>query len=316
MNRDDRPEDYVSEEEAAELWKRAAQLQAEAARRAEITARREANDELAPAAGREPSEGYAVTHVRAAAVEAGIGEEFVDAALADLRVERAVGPKGRRSLARRFLGNPDDAVVASRVINAPIPDVLEAMEAVLPEDPFNLTLKDRRGDPTQGNLLVFDIPGASMTGVGQPGFTGQASHADLREIYASLRPVGEGACELTMRSPVAWAFGMNAGIGALITGAGAGIGLGGGSALAAVLGGMTAMAGMATLSAVVAAIAVVGGVVAGGSGAHWFFRKLYAFAIDKGDRALEAALGAVAMRAEGGWGFAPKALPGQREDDE
>ena len=67
-----------------------------------------------------------------------------------------------------------------------------------------------------GDLLVFDIPGASMTGVSQPGFPGQASHADLREIYASLRPVGDAACELTMRSPVAWAFGMNAGIGALV----------------------------------------------------------------------------------------------------
>jgi hypothetical protein len=316
MNRNDRPDEHVSEEEAAELWKRAAQLQAEAARRAEIAARREATDELTSVAGMGSSEGYAVTHVRAAAVEAGIGEEFVDAALADLRVERALGSEGRGGLARRFLGNPDDAVTASRVINAPVPDVLEAMEAVLPSEPFNLTLKDRRGDPAAGDLLVFDIPGASMTGVSQPGFPGQASHADLREIYASLRPMGEAACELTMRSPVAWAYGMNAGIGALITGAGAGIGLGGGSALAAVLGGMTAMAGMATLSAIVATVAVVGGVVAGGSGAHWFFRKLYAFAIDKGDRALEAALGAVAMRAEGGWGFAPKALPGEGGDSE
>jgi len=128
--------------------------------------------------------------------------------------------------------------------------------------------------------------------------------------------VGDAACELTMRSPVAWAFGMNAGIGALITGAGAGIGLGGGSALAAILGGMTAMAGMATLSAIVATIAVVGGVVVGGSGAHWFFRRLYRFAMEKGDRALGSALGAVAMRAEGGWGFAPKALPGQGGDRE
>jgi len=310
VNRDDHLEEHVSEEEAAELWKRAAQLQAEAARRAELTARRKAADELTPVAGPDPSEGYAVTHVRAAAVEAGIGEEFVDAALADLRVERAVGSEGRRGLARRFLGDPDDAVVASRVINAPIPDVLEAMEAVLPAEPFGLTLKDRRGDPAKGDLLVFDIPGASMTGVSQPGFPGQASHADLREIYASLRPVGNDACELTMRSPVAWAQGINAGFGVLITGAGAGVGLGGGSALAAVLGGMTAMAGMATLSAILATIAVVGGVVTGGAGAHWFFRKLYGVALGKGDRALESALGAVAMRAEGGWGFAPKALPG------
>jgi hypothetical protein len=309
VNRNDGPEGHVSEEEAAELWKRAAQLQAEAARRAELAARREAADELAPAERTHQSEGYAVTHVRAAAVEAGIAEEFLDAALADLRVERALGAQGGGGLARRFLGNPDEAVIASRVINAPLPDVLEAMEAVLPAEPFNLTLKDRRGDPAAGDLLVFDIPGASMTGLSQPGFPGQASHADLREIYASLRPVGDGACELTMRSPVAWAFGINAGIGGLITGAGAGIGLGAGSALAAALGGMTAMAGMATLSVVVATLAVVGGVVACGGGAHWFFRRLYAFAMDKGDRALEAALGAVAMRAEGGWGFAPKALP-------
>ena len=32
--------------------------------------------------------GFALTHVRAAAVEAGISEEFVEAALADVRTER------------------------------------------------------------------------------------------------------------------------------------------------------------------------------------------------------------------------------------
>ena len=308
--------DYVSEEEAAELWKRAAQLQAEAARRAEIAARQDAAEELDSVAATNPSEGYAVTHVRAAAVEAGIGEEFVDAALADLRVERVLGSEHSGGLARRFLGSPREALVASRVINAPIPDVLEAMEAVLPAEPFNLTLKDRRGDPSAGNLLVFDIPSASVTGVSQPGFAGQASHADLREIYASLRPIGDTACELTVRGPVAWANSVNAGIGALVTGGGAAIGLGGGSALAAVLGGATAMAGMATLSTVLAALAVVGGVVMGAFGAHWFFRKLYRFAVNKGDRALEGLLGAVAMRAERGWGFAPKALPADGGDAE
>ena len=88
--------EFLNEEEAAQLWQRAAQLQAEAARRAEKAesdrAETEASGETADVA---PPEGYALTHVRSAALEVGIANEFVDAALADLRAGRALS-QGKR----------------------------------------------------------------------------------------------------------------------------------------------------------------------------------------------------------------------------
>ncbi len=74
----ERDPDYVSEEEAAKLWRRAAQLQAEAAQRAEAAAH---ETERASLSTPTTSDGYHLAHVRSAATEAGIGGEFVEAAL-------------------------------------------------------------------------------------------------------------------------------------------------------------------------------------------------------------------------------------------
>ncbi len=299
---------FLSQDEATRLWKRAAQIQAEAARQAEMDSARDAALELGSDEDADTSDGYALTHVRAAAVEAGIGEEFVDAALSDLRAEQALRAGGRTKLARRFIGNPDEAITVSRVIDAPIAKVLQAMESVMPGEPFGLVLRDRRGDPTSGGLLTFDIPGSSFTGVQQPGFLGHASLADLREMYASLRPVGDSACELTLRGPIKWAFGINSGIATVVTGTGAGIGFGIGSMLAAVLGGAAATMGLGAAAAVIAGAMVVSGIGAGAGVAHLAFRKIFQHGLGRGETALESLLSAVAVEAEGGWGFGDKAL--------
>ena len=83
---------FLSEEEAARLWQRAAQLQAEAARKAEELAQAaDGAHESAPEnKDVDAPGGYALTHVRSAALEVGIGSEFMDAALADLRAEGAL----------------------------------------------------------------------------------------------------------------------------------------------------------------------------------------------------------------------------------
>jgi len=303
-------EDFLSEEEATRLWKRAAEIQAEASRQAELAAANEAARELGSGDTPGGPDGYALTHVRAAAVEAGIGDEFVAAALSDLRAEQAAGGGSRGArLARRLIGNPDAAITVSRVINAPTAKVLQAMESVMPGEPFGLVLRDRRGNPAAGGLLLFDIPGSSMTGVQQPGFLGQASIADLREIYASLRPMGETACELTLRGPIAWAFGFTSGIATVVTGAGGGIGFAVGSTLAAVLGGAAATMGMGAAAAVIAGVMVVSGIGGGAGLGHFAFRKIYQYGLGRGETALENVLSAVAVEAEGGWGFSGKSLP-------
>ncbi len=294
----DRPPERLDEEEAARLWQRAAQLQAEAARRADRDGAREGEgDETALA----PHEGYELEHVRAAAEEAGIGGEYLDAALADLRVERSLGARrGGGGLARRFLGNPPDVITVTRVIEATPREVLRAMEEVVPHDPFNLVLRDQQGDPLDGGLLVFDIDGAGFTVT--TGFTGQASQADLREVFVTLRaaPGRDGAAtEVSLRGPVAWAHSLNAGIGGFLVGI-AGVA---GFAVSvpiglwvnvALLGGAFIPAGMA-----VTALGF-GASVALGTEA---LRALYRQGLDKGRRGLSALLGAVALKAQGGWGL-------------
>ena len=112
--------DFLDEEEAARLWQRAAQLQAEAAQRAEKAENETAETGAAESetADGAPPEGYALTHVRSAALEVGIANEFVDAALADLHAERTLPKKKRRRLARWFLGNPPETHTVRRVIEA------------------------------------------------------------------------------------------------------------------------------------------------------------------------------------------------------
>jgi hypothetical protein len=301
--------EYLSEEEATRLWKRAAQLQADDAREAEARAAQGAagglDDTVSARAG------YALTHVRSAAIEAGIGADFIDAALADLRAEQALpvrarGPGGR--LARMILGRPEDAVTVRRVVRADSQDVMAALEVVLPAAPYNLTLRDQRGDPRAAGVLIFDILGASFTGQASGGFVGEASWADFRQVLVSLRDLRSDppGVEVTVRAPVAWAFGVNAGFCGLFAVLGGGLGLGLGSAGAA---GVAALAAALGLSGgavgVLAALMVTGGAVGGGLASTKLYRVLYRYAVAKGRTALEGLLAAVAAKAQGGWGILP-----------
>ena len=293
----------LSEAEALRLWQRAAQLQADAARRAEETRAAGVEDgEPGTAVSRRDADGYALGHVRAAALEAGISEEYVEAALAELRADRvASGSAGTpgRPVSRWLLGGPEAAVVVRREIRATPEAVLSAMEEILPHEPYQLTLRDRVGDPARGGILVFDIQGASLSGVSQPGFVGDASYGDLRQVLASLtaHPGEPARTTLTVTAPVAWAWRLNAGISALFGAVGGGLGLLGGI-------GLTALAGFLGPLAAGAVVAVTGG--AGAWGGLTGFRTLYRHGFGRGRRALEGLLAAVGARAEGGWGLVPK----------
>ena len=247
--------DVLSEEEAGRVWSRAARLQAEAG--GGVDAPQVASGDEAI-----PTQGYAVTHVRSAAHEAGIAAEFVEAALADLRVERTL-PKAEKSqrLARRFLNNPPDTITVRRVVEATPEEVFSAMQAVFPSEPFRLTLTDQQGDPLHGGLLVFDLPGVKNPF--ERGFAFETAEGGLRQAFVSLRPV-EGAslsCELTVRSPATahrTGFGLGMIAATLFGGAGAGLGVKG-------------------------------------------YRALYSFALRRAGTALQGLVGAVAVRAKGVW---------------
>ena len=303
---------FLSEEEAARFWQRAAQLQDEATQKAEALARERGSEEADVAA----PEGYALTHVRSAALEAGISEEFMDAALADLRAERALPrKKGGWGLARRILKHPSDTITVRRVIEASPEEVFSAMQDVFPREPFRLTVSDQKGDLLDGGVLVFDIQGFGGTGMPE-GLAGDAGWSALRQVLVSLRPI-EGArpsCEVTLRGPVGWSSGMDlfqSGLVSVFAGV-PGFGLGSfGLALSYNL-----AAGSPVWAAVAAVLAVGGGLVGGGLGVK-SYRALYSWGIGRGRRGLEGLLGAIAGRAQGGWrstplgdGEPPPALPG------
>jgi hypothetical protein len=294
----DKNQDFLSDTDAALLWKRAAELQAEAARAAESAPESAEDDAVEDAL--EP-EGYALEHVRQAAVEAGISSEFIEEALVELGTERVLPPPPpglADKLAKRWLGNPDDNLEASRIINASVETVLTSMEKILPAPPFKLLLKDQRGDPRSGGVLVFDIQGASF--VAPEGWTGQTSWADLREIYASVRRIpGEpNKCELTVRAPVAWARRLNAAIGGAVTGVGTGVGLG----FSVVAGELLTDAFLGPVGFTLAVIAMVFFIGMGVTVPTVGFRALYGVGMNKGRKALDSLVAAVAQDAQGGWG--------------
>ena len=196
-------ETRISEEEARALWHRAAELQAEAARRLEERSRL-----LAPQ-GR-PSdtaevEGYRLADVRAAAEEAGISPAFVDHALVEARNRAlAEGGQARPSrMAARFLGQPPRALEVSRVIHAPAEEVYRAMQRILPERPFHLSLVDQHGGgPLDGGVLVFNVPAYSYsTTPGDQSFAYEMAWVDLKQLLFSLRRVDTDPpeTELTVR---------------------------------------------------------------------------------------------------------------------
>ena len=306
----DRDPKFLSQEEAARFWQRAAQLQAEAAQKAEALAGGPEGEE----ADVDPREGYALTHVRSAALEAGISEKFMDAALADLHAERALPRKKRRwGLARWILKNPSETITVRRVIEAPPEAVIAAMQDVFPREPYRLTLTDQKGDLLTGGVLVFDIQGFGGTGVPE-GLARDASWSALRKVLVSLRPI-EGttpSCEVTLRGPVGWSYGTDVFQGVLVTGFAGVPGV-----LLGVLGfGLANVPEGGPLTALAAILIAGGGLVGGGLGVKGY-RALYRVGIQRAKKALEGLLGALAGHAEGGWritplvdGGPPPALPG------
>lgn len=298
-------EDFLTEAEALRLWQRAAQLQAEEARRAEARAASDAEGELA-GSGDRGADGYALTHVRSAALEAGIGEEFVEAALAEVKSDRAIqkasGP-GRRLIARWILGNPDDSLTTRRIIQAAPATILASMEAVFPVEPYTLTLRERLGDPAAGGTLAFDIQGVGFSTAATPGFRGDVSYADLRQVFVTLTPLPGDTprTEVTLRAPVAWAFRINAAVSGAMTVMSGGISM----MLATAVG-----VGLGVLGPVGTGILVAAGGGLGGAAGLSGFRALYRYGHGRGRRALEALLANVAAKAEGGWGFASTEPPG------
>lgn len=299
----------IPEEAAHALWRRAAELQAEAARRLEERSR-----QLVPrgdSADTVEVEGYRLGDVRTAAEEAGISPEFLDRALAESR-NRALGEGAHErpsAMAARFLGQPPRTMEVSRVIHAPAEEVYAAMQRILPRRPFRLSLIDHHGaDPLDGGVLVFNLPAYSYTAsTADQSFAYEMSWADVKQLLFSLRRLDTDppATELTVQGSLIhshklhmWVGGGVSGLFASLSGVG-GAFAGGAAAVALGIGGLAA-------GAIVGSLA--GGVAVGGL-AMLGWRAFYRYALRRGEKAIRNLVGSIAVDVETGGTFSsPKPL--------
>jgi len=280
----------LSEEMAVRLWQRAAELQADAARRLEATNRDEAEDEL-------PSgDGYALDHVRAAAIEAGISTEFVDAALTELTVSEFA------SGSERVLDRPPESLEARRVIARSPEEVYQVMKNLLPGHPYLLSLREARGDLLDGGPMVFDVSG-SMGATSYTSFQYECMWADIKQIVVSIHPLAEpDRCEVVARAPMRRGRRLNGALGAVVSGGGAAAGGAGGVGLGMGLG--TAIGfGLAWLVPFVVAIALTGAGILGFA-SRAGYQRLYTYSLGRGVRALETLLSGIDTSATTGWSAA------------
>ena len=196
----------ISADQASALWRRAAQLQAEASARLErdltdprVRLRSEADE------GAE----YRLSHVTAAAIEAGISPAFVALAVADLvRLEPSAAtdeltPYESR-VATRLFRTRDRSISVSRVIAASAKDVLAAIGTVFPGYPYELRLRDTvGGHPLDGGVMLFELERwSSMSGESGPAmyFKYYLGAVTDRQFRVTLRPLGgdRGGCEVTV----------------------------------------------------------------------------------------------------------------------
>jgi eukaryotic-like serine/threonine-protein kinase len=287
----------LSEEMAARLWKRAAELQSEAARRIEKTSRMAAESDIT-----EPdSGGYALQHVREAAEEAGIGGEFVDAALAEVTAQNAVGVHKVSLLdriAQKLLGRPPEFLEFRRVMAAAAESVYETMQHIFPNAPYKLALRDIQGDVVGGGVMIFDVPAFSPLNYTQ--FEYDMSHPGIKQMMVSIHPIDSGSCEVVVRCPLAAGQRLAGGIyGAVIGAAGFG-GIAGGVGVGMAVGTALGM-GVLGLVPLVGGLAVLGGGTLG-TVSRVMFRKLYGWAVGRGLKAVEGLLGTLNVSVMSDWG--------------
>ena len=283
----------LTEEEARRLWERAAELQAEADPRGQLSD----GDSDVPADTASP--GYAVDVVRQAALDAGIDPEFVDKALVEVRTEAESGLLDR--WADRFLKDAPKWLTVRRTLDASPEETYASLQRVLPNLPYGFNLIGTRGaSPLEGGRLIFEVPN-------QVGFATQGNstvydirhYADILEVEVSLRAVGESGTqtELEMTAQLvrsrrvafmaAQVVGAVAfGVGFLITGF--------------ITSGLLGPERMTIL--LMAATGGAGGFLGGRSA----FRPIYRWAIRRAEKAFGRLIGAIGVDMRTGGAFAPR----------
>lgn len=237
----------LSEDEAALIWRRAAQLQAEAAARLERETRRHkmlrggsedgaaAPSDDGDAASPPLTSAYRLQDVEAAAVEAGISQRFVALALSELPSNvPATAPDAdslKERAGRALFGQLQHSMSVSRVLRAPARDVLKAIGRTFQGHTFRLQLRDQIGPhPLDGGILAFKVPDMDMSGQLGYAWTYLRYGFYATELRSTIRRLDHdpGACEVTvmtdLRPGIGTNVGLYGGIAATFTGVGGAVG--------------------------------------------------------------------------------------------
>ena len=209
--------EVLTERDAAGIWQRAAQLQAEAAHRMErsvmlSTTSRDTHSGV-------PTDAYRLRDVEAAAVEAGISRQFVAIALAERNAagnagSLAVAPLDVRTERRitTMLGTTDRSISVSRVIKASPKTTLQVVGRVFTAQPYMLKVSETvNGHPLDGGILRFAVPNlyksmsdgtiaSGMVGTSH-GLIYQCSVLDLGLLNVTLKARGSASapeCEVVV----------------------------------------------------------------------------------------------------------------------
>ncbi len=290
----------LSETEAAAIWKRAAQLQAEALQRIETrvaVSRHLSGDHNVEQAA---TSGYRLEHVQQAAVEAGISKQFVALALAEMGPEHkppTINSSDERSDRRAtlILGTAQRSLSVSRVINAPPARVLKEVGSLFVREPFGLELHEIiGGHPLDGGVMVFALPGKMELGVTistTAKWTNTRQALEARQVQVTMRPVGPDKTEMSMFVDLRPGVKPNAAASGLLSGL---IGSVGG-----LIGGAIGFKTGGVVLAAFAPAAALGFLGLGGATAMWY-RWLYRRSVEKAATEMSDALAAVegSIRAE------------------
>ena len=298
----------LAQAEAQLVWRLAARMQADAARRLEDRsaqlARRTDDDAPALLPAR-----FDRREVESIAQAAGIDPAFVALAWREVEADRLrpVVSDAAHDRASRFLGSAAERISVTATIAAAPEAVLEAMKRVLPADPYRLELAEVIGDSdrlTDASLL-FDVP-SMMTQMTQTGgytpFAYAMSTADLKHVVLSLHDLGGGRTEVTATVDAKAGKLRNFTIGAWTTGILGAIGgaLGLALSIGAYDGGAAALLGATLGTTVPGALTYVG------------YRAAYASGLKKGERALADLLKAIGVDARTGGVFGRPSAPPRR----
>jgi hypothetical protein len=263
----------ISDEQARELWRRAAELQAAAERSSDRT--------QLP----ERVTGLSLDQVAVAAEGAGIDADYVRLVLSEQQLPDA--DRIHRDLwtarwLRAILREPD-AIEVARVIDAPPAEVLRALRSIAAKPAFDLMHEATIGeDPVRDAVLVYRM--------GKSNFKDEMDWADARVFLFTIRPEGNRT-RLRVRAPL-YRRGVNlaltGGTSMVTTWIGVSLGALAGNALP------TALAASAALAVAPVAIGGLAGLLAGVG----LYKALYRGVHRSGVQALNKLLHAIGAEAE------------------